>query len=434
MADNQRVIRMGAIGIGAGATAMVPIFANHPGYKWVAGCDIDKNVLEAFGRDYNAEMYTDAEAMCKNPNVDAVYIASPNRFHVEHAMAALQNGKHVLSEKPMTITLESSEDIIKLAEQKGLKLAVNVKHSFERRILKLREIVNSGQYGKLRMMNYIYYNDWIYRPRTPEELNPEWGGGVPWRQGPHQLDILRTVAGGMVRSVKATAGTWDESRPVPGAHAAFLEFEDGAVATAVYSGYDRFRTAPLIRGMGAEGPVVNAAGYGRARKERQASTIEQDMAAKEASRYGGRNRAPAGDGNGAAAAGGRGGGQGGGRGGGGEGGGEGGGGGGWISGGPFLISFDHADIWMMPDGLLICDDDKQELLPVPNLHGDGRWGRIETFRDAILKDEEPPANGRWGKATLEVILSIFESSNQRREVMLSHQVPTADKALAPAMV
>jgi phthalate 4,5-cis-dihydrodiol dehydrogenase len=132
--------------------------------------------------------------------------------------------------------------MIKAAERNGAHLAVNVKHSFEPRIRKIREIVCSGELGQLRMLHYWYFSDWLYRPRTAEELDPELGSGVTWRQGPHQFDILRTIGGGLVRSVRAMTGTWDETRAVIGCHAAFLEFEDGAATTAIYSGYDHFNS------------------------------------------------------------------------------------------------------------------------------------------------------------------------------------------------
>ena len=405
-----RVIKMGVIGIGAGATAMIPVFAGHPGFQWTAGCDIDEDVLSNFASDYSAETFTDADEMCRSADIDAVYIASPNRFHMEHTLAALENGKHVLSEKPLAITLADTDLMIDAANRNKVVLAVNVKHSFELRVLKLREFVSSGQFGPLRMIHSWYFTDWLYRPRTPEELNPDWGGGVPWRQGPHQLDIIRTIGGGLVRSVRGMAGTWDESRPVPGAHAAFMEFENGVVATAVYSGYDHFSTRPLIRGFGETGPLLNEANYARGRKTMREATPGFEMEVKRANRYGGSRRAAGPDG------------------------GESGGKGGWASGGPMIVSFDHADIWMMPEGLLVCDDDAQQYVPVPNIHGDGRWGRVNTFREAIVNDTAPAADGRWGKATLEVILALIQSGRERREIYLEHQTPTPDAAFAMACV
>ena len=406
-----RVVRMGVIGIGGGAAAMIPVFAKHPGFRWTAGADVDTAILERFARDHDVETFTSAEAMCASPNVDAVYIATPNRFHVENALSAIEHGKHVLCEKPMTITMEESDLIIDAAARRGVQLAVNVKHSFERRVLKLREIVRAGTYGRLRMMNYLYYNDWLYKPRTPEELTPEWGGGVPWRQGPHQIDILRTIGGGMVRSVRGVAGTWDLSRPVPGMHSAFLDFEDGTVATAVYSGHDHLHTANLVRGMTDRGPLAPEGRHARARREFAGdAAAEAEAAASE--RYGGARDVISAQG--AASGGGR-------------------GTGGWMSGGPFILSFDHADIWVQTDGLLVFGDATQEEIPLPNVHGDGRWGRVHTFHEAIVNDQPPPADGRWGRATLEVILAILASGRERREILLEAQTPTADEALAPAL-
>src|SRR6266545_4590844 len=361
---NSRVIRMGVIGIGGGAGAMVPVFAEHQGFRWTAAADIDRNILDAFGCDYEVETFTDAEAMCESPIVDAVYVATPNRVHLEHTLAALTNGKHVLCEKPMTITLEDATTMVQAAERNSVHLAVNVKHSFELRVLKLREMVRSGQFGSLRMINYWYYNDWLYRPRTPEELTPEWGGGVPWRQGPHQLDIIRTVAGGLVRSVRGMAGAWDPTRRVPGTHAAFLDFEDGAVATAVYSGNDHFNTTPLVRGMGERGPKINDDRYARARKEFLGDP-DAEAAAAAGERYGGARRDVSARDQQRAA-------------------GEGRSLGGWMSGGPMIVSFDHADVWVQPDGLLVFGDARQEEIPLTPAHGDGRWGRVNTFYESLI--------------------------------------------------
>jgi hypothetical protein len=183
----------------------------------------------------------------------------------------------------------------------------------------------------------------------------------------------------------------------------------------MYSGNDHMSSQPLVRGMGEQGPIVNERRYAQARKEfRDNPEAEAQAAAGE--RYGGARRDNQPDREASAV------------------------GtearrantGGWMSGGPMVVSFDHADIWVQPDGLLVCDDDKQTEIKVPNVYGDGRWGRVNTFYESLIKDETPPADGRWGRATIEVILSIFESSEKRQEVMLKHQTPTDDAGLVPA--
>ena len=399
-------VRMGVIGLGGAARQMIPAFARHPHMEITAAADVDRDALERFQRDYSVEAYTSAEEMCKSPNVDAVYIATPNQFHTEHVMAALGQRKHVLCEKPMTLTLEESDDMIVEAERVGVQLAVNVKHSFEPRIRKLLEIVRSGELGRLRMLHSWYYNDWLYRPRTPEEMNPALGGGVPWRQGPHQFDIIRTIGGGLVRSVRATTGFWDESRPVAGSHAAYIEFEDGTAATAVYSGYDHFRTADLMSGVGEAGPLGDPSQYGRARRElRDAASPEAEQEAKRAARYGGARA-------GAATAPGR-----------PQGGGD--GSGGWVMGGPMIVSFDKGDVRLSPKGLLLYTDDGAQEVEV-DITLDGHHGSTASFYQGVANDRPPQADGRWGKATLELILAVFQSGKERKEIFLSHQRPTAD--------
>jgi phthalate 4,5-cis-dihydrodiol dehydrogenase len=396
--DNARVIGLGIVGLGGATLSMLPKFAKNAGYKIVAAADIDKDVLAAFSKDFpGAKTYTSVQDLCTNGDVELVYIATPNRLHSEHTIAAFAGGKHVLIEKPMTIEIPGSIAMIEAAEKAGVLLGVNVKHSFEPRVQKVREMVRTEEFGKLRLINSWRYVDWLYRPRTPEELTPEWGGGIVWRQAPHQLDIVRTIGGGMVRSVRSMAGVWDPERRVPGAHATFIEFEDGAVATAMISGYDHYDSRLLVFGPDALDPTRHA-GARRELRESLAGSAEADAAASE--RYGGERAGSAvretpGLG------------------------------GGWIMGGPTVISFDHADVSFSRNGLeVFSDTDRYEI----DLKGpkDGRDGRLDTFYDSIVNGAPLPADGRWGMATLEVLLAVQQSGDERRELMLAHQIDSVD--------
>lgn len=127
-------------------------------------------------------------------------------------------------EKPIATTLEDADTLIKAAYKNGIQLIVGHSQSFEPPIQAIREIIQSGKIGQLKMVNNWYFNDWIYRPRTAEELDTDLGGGVTYRQGSHQFDIIRYIGGGLLRSVRSMAGRWDKNRPTEGAHAAYLEF------------------------------------------------------------------------------------------------------------------------------------------------------------------------------------------------------------------
>jgi phthalate 4,5-cis-dihydrodiol dehydrogenase len=193
------IVRVGLIGLGGAGSGMTARFARDPRYRVVAAADIDTELLERFQRDFpDAAALTSAEGLCAREDVDLVYIGTPNRFHSDHARLAFANRKHVLIEKPMTITLADADEMIGAAESNGVLLGVNVKHSFEPRIQKLSEFARTGEYGQFRMLHHWRYADWLYRPRTPEELRPDWSGGLVWRQGPHQFDIFRTIGGGQV--------------------------------------------------------------------------------------------------------------------------------------------------------------------------------------------------------------------------------------------
>jgi phthalate 4,5-cis-dihydrodiol dehydrogenase len=389
-------LNVGIVGLGGGASDMIPVFAQHPHMALTAAADIDKGQLETFQREFQAQTYLSAEALCANPHVDVVYIATPNQFHIEHALLALEHGKHVLVEKPMTLTLEEAEVMIEAADRHGVQLMVNVKHSFDPHIRQIREIVQRGELGRLRMLHYWYFADWLYRPRTGEELDPSLGGGVTWRQGPHQFDILRTIAGGMVRSVRAMTGMWDESRPVVGCHAAFLEFEDGTAATAVYSGYDHFNSRELTFGVGEARPAAEASVYAQGRKTlRQLANGDAETALKRAQRYGGTGRASGAPPRRSAS---------------------------WVLGGPLIVTFDKGDVRLTPGGLHIYSDDDTWEIPISR-ETDGRHGIVDQMYEAVVNGRRPSADGRWGKATLEVLLAVFASARQRREVFLSHQVP-----------
>jgi predicted dehydrogenase len=399
MAASERVLGVGVIGLGGASLAMIPKFVQNPNFRIAAAADIDAEIMDRFRKDFpDAESYDDAAGLCASRNVDLVYIATPNRFHAEHAAMALESKKHVLIEKPMTIDIAGAEQMIATAKRNGVLLGVNVKHSFEPRVLRLREMTRTGELGRLRMINSWRFVDWLYRPRTAEELTSEFGGGILWRQGAHHFDFIRTIAGGMVRSLRGTADIWDPKRRVPGCYSAYLDFEDGTVATVVNSGYDHFDSREFVQ----QEFSVDPANHAKARRElRAAPDGDWEERAARAERYGGARagtnepqsaRPPLG----------------------------------WIMGGPLIASFDKGDVRMTPGGLTVYGDDELYEIKLGVKGEDGRDGRINTFYDAIVRDRPLPADGAWGMATLEVILAIEESGKTRNEAFLRHQVPTID--------
>src|SRR5207248_3446053 len=142
----------------------------------------------------------------------------------EHAIMAAEHGKHVVVEKPMALSIEQAEKMLDAADKNGVKLLAGHTQSFSPPIRTMRRIIQSGKLGKLCAIHIMAYSDWMLRPRTADELDPSQGGGVPYRQVPHQGDSIRLLGGGMLRSVRAMTGQWMPARPISGYYCAYLEF------------------------------------------------------------------------------------------------------------------------------------------------------------------------------------------------------------------
>ena len=391
MADT--VLNFGVIGIGSGARGLLKAFKEHPGYKVTAACDTRQEALDRFHAEWGAETFTSVDDFCRNAKVDAVWIATPNHFHAEHVIKAASAKKHVIVSKPMATTLDECKAMIDAADRNGVRLIAGHAQGIMPGVRKMAELVQSGQYGPLGMVNSWNYTPWIYRPRMPEELNVATGGGIIFRQSPHHIDIVRLVAGGMVRSVRAMTKVMDESRPVPGIFACYLEFEGDIPCTMVYDGYGHFDSAELTHGVvsGRRQEALVGAGMSR----------EQEEELKEARRFTSTERErPTNTG---------------------PGGGDGDGSG--LS--PFgltIASLQKAAIRQSATGLIIYHDQgEREEIP---LQGEPRgWAELTELYGNVVNGKPIIHDGRWGLATQEVTMAIIESAEQRKEIQMQYQVP-----------
>ena len=392
------ILRLGIAGLGVASTQILPPLAKLPLIKITAAADTRADALAKFRQAYGGEGYSTVEDLCRSANVDAVYIATPNALHAEHAIAAAKNGKHIIVEKPMAMTLAECDAMNEAAEKHCVKLLCGHTHSFDPPIRKIREIVRSGELGKLCMINTWNYNEFMYRPRMKHEL--AMSRGVVLNQGPHHVDIVRLIGGGLVRSVRAMTGIWDKGRGYEGSYTCYLEFVDGTPATLVYSGYGFFDTAELFSWVGEGGqyrdPKTNLNVRQRLREVR---SPEEEEHLKEAMRFGGKREGEYSH---------------------------------VWSGGrkqPFfgftLVSCEKGDIRQTPDGLCIYGETEQREIPL-SAGSRGREAEVEELYNAVVHNRPVFHDGRWGAATLEVCLAMLESAEKRKEVFMSHQVPSPE--------
>ena len=231
---------LGIAGLGMAGAVMVHAAAAHPGYVLRAAADPHPGPREAFAREHNARAYADIRELVADPAVEVIYIATPHQFHKPHAILAAEHGKHIILEKPMALTLADCDAIIAAVDRYKVHLIVGHTHAFDPAVRVMREVIASGALGRLGMIHSFNYTSFLYRPRRPEELDTSQGGGILFNQVPHQIDTARVLAGAPMRSVRAHVTTLDAARPTEGSCAALLQFENGAAASLIYSGYDHF--------------------------------------------------------------------------------------------------------------------------------------------------------------------------------------------------
>ncbi len=393
-------LRIGVLGLGRAFTLMLPTFLYDTRVKLVAAADPLPAARTQFEVDLQAPAFETVEAVCAHPGVQVVYVATPHQFHADHVCLAASHGKHVLVEKPMALTLADCTRMIDACQRAGVHLLVGHSHSFNLPIRRAREIIDSGIYGAVRMIQAINYTDFLYRPRRPEELDTEAGGGVIFSQAAHQIDIVRLMGGGLVKSVRAHTANWDARRNTEGAYSALLSFEGraserGAFASASYSGYGHFDSDRLMGDIGEMGQPKNPADHGAARRRLvQTATPEQETALKAARNYGGAlytrdTSLPTPKGH--------------------------------QHFGHLVVSCEGADLRPGPLGIAIDTDGQQlfEALPAPHIP---RAEVIDELFDAVVHNITPVHSGLWARATTEVCLQILASARNQTECYMQHQV------------
>jgi phthalate 4,5-cis-dihydrodiol dehydrogenase len=386
-------LRFGVIGLGRAGAGMLSALAKHPDIRVTAAADRHRLHLDRFRAKFEGQVYTDAEDLCRSTEVDAVYIATPHEFHARHVAMAAAHGKHIIVEKPMALTLADCEAMIDVTERAGVRLVVGHTASFNPAVQKMRQLIDGGEAGRLGMISATAYTDFLYRPRRPEELVTELGGGIIFNQVPHQIDAARYLAGGMATSVHACAWRLDPKRPTEGCYMAMLEFENGAAASLVYSGYDHFDSGEIAAGRGPRA----AERYGSARRALAvARSPEEEVAMRVNTGYGGENdRAERGEAS-------------------------------MLQGelGSFIVSCEHADMRLVPDGVAVYDTDGLRVVaPDPWRGVPGRGNVIDELYYGVTEGRPVVHSGRWAKATTEVCLAVLESAREHRAVALRNQVP-----------
>ncbi len=197
--------------IGAGGRGSLARYAHKPeeGVRIVAGADITDAALEQAKERYGPDTFVtkDYRELLARPEIDAVFVTSPDFLHEEHAVAALEAGKAVYLEKPMAITIEGCDRLLEAAYRKKVKLYLGHNMRHMAMCIKMKELIDQGAIGEAKagwcrhFVGYggdAYFKDWhAERSKSTSLL---------LQKGAHDIDILHWLCHGYTKRVVGMGG------------------------------------------------------------------------------------------------------------------------------------------------------------------------------------------------------------------------------------
>ena len=236
-------IKLGILGVGNIGSDHVKRIVNGecPEIALGAVCDLKKERLDFAKETAGASLsvFTDAEEMIKSGLIDSLLVAVPHYDHPKYAMMAMENGLHVLIEKPAGVYTKQVLEMNACAKAHDIRFGIMMNQRTNCIYRKMREIVQSGELGAVKRTNWIitnwyrsqaYYDSGDWRATWSGE-----GGGVLLNQCPHNLDLWQWICG-MPKTVRAHLhfGKWHDIE-VEDDVTAYVEYENGATGVFITS-------------------------------------------------------------------------------------------------------------------------------------------------------------------------------------------------------
>jgi len=250
-------VNWGLIGCGDIARKRVaPALQDATDSELVAVSRARPEFAEAFAREFGAKKwFARWKTLLSDPDINAVYLATPVHLHAQQAIAAAEAGKHVLCEKPMALTGAQCEQMIRAADKNNVKLGVSYYRHFYPAIRRIKNIVASGEIGApvLAQMNaFEWFDPPADHPRSwllKRELS---GGGPMFDFGCHRIEVLMNILGS-VTNVKAIVGNVVFDRTVEDTAIASFQFDQGACAflTVTHAAFEAQDTLDLFGSKGS---------------------------------------------------------------------------------------------------------------------------------------------------------------------------------------
>ena len=200
------------------------------GTKLVSVCDNVIDKANKIAEQFKVSAYQDMDEMMKSESIDVVVVLTPSGLHAEHVINLSKYGKHIMVEKPMALTVKDTENMIYACDLNNIKLFIIKQNRFNVPVVKLREALDAGRFGKLTMgtvrvrwaRHQAYYDQDSWRGTWAMD------GGVLTNQASHHVDMLEWMMGD-VESVFAKMTTALANVETEDTAIVTLKFKNGAL-------------------------------------------------------------------------------------------------------------------------------------------------------------------------------------------------------------
>ena len=222
--------RVALVGCGRISRNHFEAIARVDGLTLSAVCDVVPERAKAAGEGQGVPWFTSYERMLAEAGMDAVAICTPSGLHPQHGVIAAGQGRHVLTEKPMAISLEAADQLVQACDAAGVHLFVVKQNRLNPPIQLLKRAVDKGRFGRLYMANVTVR--WT-RPQDYYDAEPwrgtwEFDGGAIMNQASHYVDLMQWLVG-PVESVMAKTATQARRIEAEDSGVALLKFRSGAL-------------------------------------------------------------------------------------------------------------------------------------------------------------------------------------------------------------
>jgi predicted dehydrogenase len=214
-----QVINVAIVGSGFMGAAHVDALRRVPGVNVVAISSIDRPRAEELADSFGIpRVYDDWHDILKDPEIAAVHNCTPNNLHFEVNRALIEAGKHVLSEKPLTMTSQESGELVRLARSKGVVTAINFNYRGYPLVQQASGMVKRGELGDVHLVHGHYLQDWLLHDTDYNwrlESNISGASRAVADIGSHWFDLLQFVTGAKIQRVFAHLYTVHPTRKKP---------------------------------------------------------------------------------------------------------------------------------------------------------------------------------------------------------------------------